>query len=105
MVIHPLEPKLVSVSGSRHFNHEQRQDDASDDDSSASSDSDSESESLTTRKSIRPHTLNPLSRDTSLKLWRFPSRAPPLNVEMTYSATYTETTEALYSIDPSNPQA
>lgn len=98
VTLHPLEPKLVSVSGSRHFDDEHPQhEDISDEESSDSS----HSSSSINHKMARPRSLNPISRDTSIKLWRFPSRS--VNLEATYSATYVES--EMYSTDPWNPQA
>lgn len=62
-VLHPLEPNLVSVSGSRHF------DGVAFEHQSASESSSDESAPRT-----RAGPQRPFSKDTSIKLWTFRTR-------------------------------
>ncbi|KIM51605.1 hypothetical protein SCLCIDRAFT_623784 [Scleroderma citrinum Foug A] len=79
VAFHPLQSVLLSVSGSRHFDHNDASNTATEDDSEVSSDSESASDQVDggedvrhsgvfRRTRTRPH---PTVRDASIKLWDF----------------------------------
>lgn len=77
---HPLRSNLISVSGSRHFNHDDLEDMSS---------SDSDSSSARAIKCTRDRYLT--SRDMSIKLWKLPTQATAGDFKMEYDMQVTGT--------------
>lgn len=65
---HPLHPFLLSISGSRHYQSNNK---SADFDYETTSDSDSDSES---DSDVAVDTLGPQPRDASIKIWDFSKR-------------------------------
>lgn len=63
--LHPFEPALVSVSGSRHYDNNLFE---------TETDSSDFKTSFDDAIRIRSRRSQPVSRDTSIKLWAFPFR-------------------------------
>ncbi|KAF9459530.1 WD40-repeat-containing domain protein [Collybia nuda] len=74
VAFHPLQPTLLSVSGSRHF----RLDDENSDLSSSSDESDDEQADSAAPNITRPKIRSqPITLDSSMKIWNFDSSCPP----------------------------